>query len=123
MDFRSMLATFCSLLLVYVPLAESASSRGIGTLSSATAAEVNGTNAPTGTTIFAGDRIVNTDTSNTALSLTGGSRLILTGAGALQMEPATSQPSAWLEKGSIAVLTNASTPVAVKAAGTRITGG
>src|SRR5215472_9136075 len=123
MDLKSVIATLCSLLLVYAPLAESASSRGLGTLSSASNAQINGTAAPTGTTVYAGDRIVNPDSSNAALFLTGGSRLILTGPGSLQMEPTSGQPSARLDNGSLAVLTHASAPVAVEAAGTRITGG
>jgi len=109
--------------LVYAPLAESVNSRDIGTVSSSGVAQVNGTAVPTGTTIFAGDRIVNPEVSNAALNLRGGSRLILTGAGSLQIEPNTNEPSARLDKGSLAVLTHASSPVTVEAAGTRITGG
>jgi len=123
MDLKSVIAMLCSVLLVYAPLAESASSRGLGMLGSTNNAQINGTVAPTGTTIYAGDRIVNPDNSNAALFLTGGSRLILTGAGSLQMEPTSGQPSAKLENGSLAVLTHSSAPVAVEAAGTRITGG
>ena len=123
MDWKSVLATLCSVLLVYAPLAESANSRAIGTLSSAGGTQVNGTITPIGTTIFAGDRIINPDGSSTGLTLSGGSRLVFTGAGSVLIEQSTSQPTARLEKGSLAVLTNASAPLAVEAAGTRITGG
>ncbi|MBV9181609.1 MAG: hypothetical protein JO356_09870 [Acidobacteria bacterium] len=123
MDCKSMLATLCALLLIYAPLAESASPRALGTLSAVGTTEVNGNLTRTGTSIFPGDHIVNQDASSTAVSLEGGSRLILTGTGALEMEKSASQPTAKLEKGSIAVLTHASAPVALEAAGTRITGG
>jgi len=123
MDFKSMVAILCSVLLVFAPVAESANSRAIARLSATGTAQVNGVVAPAGTSIFAGDRIVNADDSNTALSLTGGSRLILTGAGTLDLELSSSQPGAKLDMGRLAVLTRASAPITVEAAGTRITGG
>ncbi len=122
MRSKSILATLCSMLLVYASLAESATSAAIGTLSSDGRAELNGTVTTAGATIFAGDRIVNPDKASTALSLTGGSRLILAGLGSLQMKETGGHPTARLESGRLAVLSHANAPIVVEAAGTRIHG-
>lgn len=122
MNCKSTLALVCSLLLVYAPLVEAANSRGMGMLTTAGTTQVNGVVAPTGTTIFAGDRVINAEGANAAVSISGGSRLILIASGSLQMSEADGHPTARLEKGSLAVLNHAAAPVAVEAAGTRITG-
>jgi hypothetical protein len=123
MNTKSILAALCSMMLVYAPLAEPASSSAIATLSSNGNARINGALVSPGSTVFAGDRLVNPENANTVLSMTGGSRILIVGSGSMRVEESTGQPVARLENGEIAVLSHANAPVVVGAAGTRITSG
>lgn len=121
MNSKSILATLCSIALVCAPLAEAASSETLGMLNSNVPTNVNGTMTPSGATLFAGDRIVSTDGASRAVSMIGGSRLILAGSGTLKIERIGKQPAAKLENGTMAVLSRVAAPILVEVAGTRIT--
>src|SRR5260370_9198015 len=123
MKSKSILGTLCSILLVDVSVAQQSSPQAIGRLNSNGTARVNGTAAPSGAKIFVGDHVVSSDGASTALSMSSGSRLILAGPGALQMGRVGEQLTARLENGSLAVLSRASAPIVIEAAGTRISGG
>jgi ferric-dicitrate binding protein FerR (iron transport regulator) len=123
MKSKSILATLCSILLAYVSFAEQSNSQAMALLSSNGPAQVNGHATSSGAAIFAGDRVVSPDGASTVLSMTGGSRLILAGSGALHVGKTAGQAIARLENGSLAVLNRAGAPVVIEAAGTRISGG
>jgi len=117
---KSIVSILCSLALICAPLAEADNSHPVGMLASARA-QINGTAGAAGSTIFAGDRIVSPEDASTAISLTGGSRLILANAGTLRMDATGNRPIAQLESGELAVLSHSVAPPLVEAAGTRIT--
>ena len=120
MKSKAILATLCSLLLVYAPVAGAGTPTALGKLDSKGPTDVNGTAASTGTTVFPGDRITTQREASASLSLASGSQLTLAASSSLQMKDSGGQPAAKLERGGVAVLSRASAPVVVEAGGARV---
>jgi ferric-dicitrate binding protein FerR (iron transport regulator) len=121
--FTRLVAICAAMLLVYQPVAWAASPASIGQIATKGSAEINGANAVTGATVFSGDKIVSHRNSTAALALTGGGRLVLTGAGAMEVKRDGEHITATLAKGKLGFLSQAKSPVAVDAGGTRTTPG
>jgi ferric-dicitrate binding protein FerR (iron transport regulator) len=121
--FTRLVAICAAIVLVYQPVAWAASPASIGQIATKGNAELNGANAVTGATVFSGDRIVSHPDSTASLALTGGSRIVLAGAGAMQVKAEGEELTATLDKGKLGFLSQASAPVVVEAGGTRVTPG
>ncbi len=113
------------MLLVYQPAAwpAPAGPAVVGEIATKGIAEINGANAVTGASVFSGDRIVSHSNSTATLALKGGSRVVLVGAGAVQIKASEGYLTARLEQGKAAFLSNASAPIVVEAGGTRTVAG
>jgi hypothetical protein len=120
MKRKLILATLCSLLLVYAPVAGAGRPTALGKLDSKGPTEVNGAATSTETTVFPDDRITTQREASASLSLASGSQLTLAASSSLQMKDTGGQSAAKLERGGVAVLSRASAPVVVEAGGVRV---
>ena len=120
MGSKAVLAVLLSLLLAYVPVAESASPAAIGKISTKGKAAVNGTAVPDEATVFAGDRISTEKETATGLSLPGGDQVFLPALTTAQLLRNGDQVTVALEHGALAVISRSSQPVIIRANGVEI---
>jgi hypothetical protein len=120
---RPLLVVSISLMLVYQPALGSATPTAVGQISSKGATEINGVSAITGGAVFSGDRIDTERKSTASLSLTAGRQVILVEASSLRIALTGNQVTGTLGHGTVAVLSPATDPTVIEAAGTRIVPG
>jgi ferric-dicitrate binding protein FerR (iron transport regulator) len=121
MIVKSWVVICLSILLGFQPVGWAASPVMVGKIVAEGAAQINGSPAPKGTTLFADDRIVTQKDGNASLALTGGGQLILVDSSSVQMKQLGGQLTAALDHGALAVFNRGiAAPIIVQAGGARI---
>jgi hypothetical protein len=121
--FRPLLAISVSFLLAYQPSVCSAAATAVGQISTQGSTVINGINAVTGSSVFAGDRIATQHDSTASLALSGGRRLILVESSSMQVTNSGGEFTAALDHGRLAIMSPATAPQLVEARGTLIVPG
>lgn len=119
---KAALATLCTMLLIYGPVAEAATSATpiLGQVMVKGNAKINGIATPSGATVFSGD-LVGTETNTIAeLLLNGGSRVMLPESSIVILGNDAAQVIVDLKQGALAALSKSASPAFIDANGARI---
>jgi len=118
MPGRSFLGVVLSAAIAYQPALAAPPTLGQAIIKGQ--ARINGVATPSGTSLFAGDRVATSTDSIAQLQLTKGGNVFLPASSVVVLEPEGDPVTLGLEQGALAVLSKNSSPLTVEANGVRI---
>lgn len=117
MGFKPSLAVFVSLLLVFAPSTSAMDPKTAGRLSAEGPAAINGVPAPTGTTVYPGDRITAGEKGTATVTLAGGSRIVVAPGSSAQLRKTGDRWAVTIETGTVGFVLLPGEPLVVAARG------
>lgn len=119
---KGLLALICSLLMACQPVFGAPSASPIGTVNGKGQIQLNGLPAAAGTTVYAGNSIATGPGADGYVTLADGGKLVLGGSTIAQIETMRGRHgiSVKLDRGVVGAVSDAKTPIVVKAGGVTI---
>ena len=122
MKTKAILAMLCTALLVYVPIAEPASTAApmLGQVMAKGDLKINGAATPSGGTIFSGDEVGTGVNAIAELVFSDSNKVFLPQMSAVALSSDAGQVIVQLKQGSLAVLSKSAAPVLIETSGVRV---
>lgn len=122
MKTKGILAMLCTALLVYVPVAEPASTAApvLGQVMAKGDLKINGAPTPSGGTIFAGDELGTGKNAIAELVFNDSNKVFLPQTSAVALSNDAGQVIVQLKQGSLALLSKSAAPVFIETNGVRV---
>lgn len=122
MKTKAILAILCAALLVYVPMAESATAAApvLGQVTAKGDLTINGAPTGSGGTIFSGDEVGTGPNAIAELIFSGSNKVLLPQASAVTLHNDAAQVIVQLRQGSLALLSRSVAPVFIQTSGVRV---